>query len=95
MQRVIVQVPMNKDLKEKAEAAASELGFSSLQEVMRVLLTKLSNRQLSVKIEESEEITNLSKAAEKRFKKAVEDIKAEKNIYKPKNKKEFFGMLYS
>lgn len=95
MQRVVVQVPMNKDLKVRAEAASSDLGFSSLQEVIRVLLTKLSKREFSLRVEESEEITDLSPAAERRFKKAVEDIKAGRNIYKPKNKKEFFELLRS
>lgn len=95
MQRVIVQVPMAKDLKEKAEAVSSGMGFSSLQEVIRVLLTKLSKKEISFRIEEAEEVTYLSKAAEKRYKKAVEDIKAGKNIYKPKNKKEFFELLHS
>ena len=96
MQRVTVQVPMSKDLKEKAEIVSANLGFSSLQEVIRVLLTKLSKKELSLRIEENaEEITQLSMAAQRRFKKAVEDIKAGRNIYKPKNKKEFFEMLNS
>ncbi len=93
MQRVIVQVPMSKELKDKAEIISADLGFSSLQEVIRVLLTKLSKKELSLKIEEVEEITHLSVEAEQRFKKAVEDIKAGKNIYKPKNKKEFLALL--
>lgn len=95
MQRVIVQVPMAKDLKEKAEAVSFNMGFSSLQEVIRILLTKLSKKEISFRIEEAEEVTYLSKAAEKRYKKAVEDIKAGRNIYKPKNKKEFFELLRS
>lgn len=95
MQRVVVQVPMPKELKEKAEIVSADLGFSSIQEIVRVLLTKLSKRELSLKVEEVEEITHLSAAAERRFKKAVEDIKAGRNIYKPKNKKEFFALLRS
>ena len=96
MQRVIVQVPMTKDLREKAEEVSVDLGFSSLQEAIRVLLTKLSKREFGLKVEEQvEEITYLSKAAERKFRKAVEDIKAGKNIYKPKNKKEFFDLLAS
>ena len=95
MQRVIVQVPMNKNLKEKAEIVVSDLGFSSIQEAIRVLLTKLSKKEFSLKVEEIEEVKYLSPAAERRFKKAVEDIKAGRNIYKPKNKKEFFEMLGS
>ena len=93
MQRVIVQVPMPKELKEKAEMVSVDLGFSSIQEAIRVLLTKLSKKEFSLKVEEVEEITNLSPQAEKKFKKAIKDIKAGKNIYKPSNKKEFFELL--
>lgn len=95
MQRVIVQVPMSQELKRKAEMVSSDLGFSSIQEAIRVLLTKLSKREFSLKVEEVEEITHLSPAAERRYKKAIEDIKAGRNIYKPKNKKEFFDLLSS
>ena len=76
MQRIIVQVPMSKELKTKAEAVSSDLGFSSLQEIIRVLLTKLSKKEFSFKVEENaEEITHLSRAAEKKFKKAQEEIR--------------------
>ena len=95
MQRVILQVPMSRELKEKAQSASSDLGFSSLQETIRVLLTKLSKRELTMSVEPVEEITHLSKTAEARFKKAVLDIKAGRNIYKPKNKDEFFELLRS
>jgi len=96
MNRIILQIPMTKELKEKSEAVSSDLGFSSLQEAIRVLLTKLAKKEFSLKVEENiEEVTHLSKAAERKFKKAVEDIKAGRNIYKPKNKKEFFELLRS
>lgn len=66
---------MSKELKTKAEVASIDLGFSSLQEAIRVILTKMSKREFSLKIEETtEEITYLSKEAEKKFKKAIEDI---------------------
>ncbi|MBU4099590.1 hypothetical protein KJ980_08160 [Patescibacteria group bacterium] len=95
MQRVVVQVPMTKNLKEKAEAVSYDMGFSSLQEVIRILLTKLSKKEFSFKIEEAEEVTYLSKAAEKRYKKAVEDIKAGKNVTKTKNVDELLKLLHA
>ncbi len=96
MQRVIIQVPMSKELKEKAEAISSDLGFSSLQEIIRVILTKLSKRELNVRVEEkTEEITHLSKAAERRFKKAVEDIKAGRNIVEASDAEDFLRKLRS
>lgn len=78
MQRIIVQVPMSKELKDKAETVSSNLGFSSLQETIRVLLTKLAKKEFSLKVEEVEEVTYLSPKAEARYKKAVADIKAGK-----------------
>jgi len=94
MNRVIVQVPMSPDLKKKASSVARDSGFSSIQEVIRVLLTKLAKKEISLRIEE-ETITDLHPAAERRLKKAVEDIKAGRNIYEPNDKDEFFKLLRS
>lgn len=91
--RVILQVPMPKSLKLQAEAAAADYGFSSLQEIIRVILHKLARKTLDISIQETEEVTHLSPSAEKRYKKAIEDIKAGRNIYKPKNTDEFFKLL--
>ncbi len=71
MQRVIVQVPMSKELKKKAETVSSDLGFSSIQEAIRVLLTKLSKKEFSLRVEETEEpneyfISAMEKARENR-----------------------------
>lgn len=93
MDRVILQVPMSKTLKQQAETVASDYGFSSLQEIIRVLLNKLAKRTLDISIQETEEITHLSPAAEKRYKKAIDDIKKARNIYKPQNTEEFFKLL--
>lgn len=75
MQRVIVQVPMSKQLKKKAEDISLDLGFSSLQEVIRVLLTKLSKKEFSLKVEEGE---YPSKSLIKAIKQAKKDYKAGK-----------------
>ncbi len=93
--RVILQVPMSKTLKERAEAVSADYGFSSLQEIIRVLLHKLAKRTLDISIQEVEEITHLSSAAQKRYKKAITDIKKGKDIYKPKDTEEFFKLLRS
>ncbi len=95
MQRVVVQVPMSEELKQRAEIISSDLGFSSIQEVIRVLLTKLSKREFSLKVAEVEEINYLSPAAEKKFKKAVEDIKNGRNVTKTKNVNELLQLLHS
>lgn len=95
MDRVILQVPMSKSLKMQAEAVASDYGFSSLQEIIRVLLRKLAKKSLNITIEETEEITHLSPTNEKYYKKAIGDIKHGRNIYKPQNPEEFFKLLES
>ena len=88
---------MSTDLKKSAEAVSSDLGFSSLQETIRVLLTKLSKKELRFQVTEEppEEIKYLSKAAERKFKKAVEDIKAGRNITKTKNTDKLLSLLRS
>ena len=87
---------MPKDLRIKAEMVSAEMGFSSLQETIRVLLTKLSKHELILRIQEpTEDISSLSSEAEERYEQAYKDIKAGKNIYRPKNKKEFFKILNS
>lgn len=52
MQRVILQVPISKELKHKAEIASSDMGFSSLQEIIRVIVNKLARRELSISIDD-------------------------------------------
>lgn len=93
MQRVTVQVPMSKELKDKAEIASADLGFSSLQEVIRVLLTKLSKKEFNLRVEEIEEVTHLSAEAEARYKKATNDIKAGKNVTQTNSIDELLSLL--
>lgn len=52
MQRIILQVPMSKELKHKAEIASFDMGFSSLQEIIRVIISKLARRELSISIDD-------------------------------------------
>ena len=55
MQRVIVQIPMSKELRDQAQAVAQDYGFSSLQEIVRVLVTKLAHKDLGIHIDENVE----------------------------------------
>ena len=96
MQRVVLQVPMTDTLKKKAEAVSVDMGFSSLQEVIRVLLTRFAKKELTLRVEDNvEEVAYLSPAAEKRFKKAIEDIKAGRNITKTESVEELMTLLHS
>ena len=44
MQRAVLQVPINSQLRQQAEKAAMSQGFSSLQEIVRLFLTKLAEK---------------------------------------------------
>ena len=44
MKRTILQIPMTPELKQTAEKKAESLGFSSLQEMVRMVLTQLTTR---------------------------------------------------
>ena len=90
MSRIVLQVPMSKDLKNEAEKAAIAMGFSSLQESVRLILKKLANRELKVTVTEEE---TLSPEAEARYDKIIKDIEAGKNITKTKNLDELFQLL--
>lgn len=93
MNRVIVQVPMSKELREKARAAAEDQGFSSLQEAIRIIVNKFARRELAVRIEYPEE--RLSPRAERRYAKIIRDIKSGKNITHTDNLDQLFSILES
>lgn len=44
MKRTVLQIPMAPELRQAAEKKAARLGFSSLQELVRVMLTQLTAR---------------------------------------------------
>lgn len=64
MNRTILQVPLDKQLKSNAEKIASDQGFSSLQEIVRVFLTQLASNRVKVTLQES---VILSPKNEKRY----------------------------
>ena len=94
MTRVILQVLMSKELKDSATAAAAEQGFSSLQEIVRVMLNKVAKREFSVTLKD-EPIEYLTPKAEKRYEKIVDDIEKGKNITKTDNVDDLLKMLRS
>ena len=83
---------MDKSLKLRATAVANDFGFSSLQEIIRVILYKLANRELTISIKE-EEVEHLSPRAERRYAKIIAEIKKGKNVTKTKNLDELFDLL--
>ena len=90
MQRTVLQIPLPKELKLSAEKAALDAGFSSLQELVRVLLSKVAQRKIEVQFEE---VVMLSEKAEKRYLKAMKDIEEGKNVYSASSIKDLMKQL--
>ena len=71
MNRVVLQIPIDKSLRSEAEVAAISQGFSSLQEAVRVFVKRLADKKISVSFEET---IQLSPKAIKRYDKMTDDI---------------------
>lgn len=67
----ILQVPMKKELRDKAAVKAEELGFSSLQEPVRVFLQHLAKGEINISFESGRKI---SLAQSRRYEKMVDEI---------------------
>lgn len=91
MTNTVLQIPMNRELKNTASLIANENGFSSLQEVARVLLTQFAKRQLTIGAHETPIV--LSKKAARRYEKMDKDFEKGKNIYKAQNVKDLVSQL--
>ncbi len=78
MNKIILQVPISQDLKISAEQEAISQGFSSLQELVRVFLSKIAAHKIEVTLQES---TRLSKKNEKRYLDITRDFELGKNTY--------------
>lgn len=76
MSRVVLQIPMEKSLRTEAERVAISQGFSSLQEVIRIFLRRLSDKKVKIIFEDEV----LSERTSKLFAKIDEDIKKGKNL---------------
>ncbi len=90
MQRTVLQIPISLDLKNEAEQVAQAQGFSSLQEVIRVFLSKFAANKFEVTIQES---VMLSDKSEKRYLKETLDFEKGKNIHSAKNVDELMSQL--
>jgi hypothetical protein len=91
MNNTVLQIPMPQILRKEAEKSAIDMGFSSLQDFVRLVLKKLTVNELNVNI--GFPIVNLSTKAEKRYQKIDKDYRANKNIIKTKSINDFFDKL--
>jgi antitoxin component of RelBE/YafQ-DinJ toxin-antitoxin module len=92
MNTVTLQVPMDKKIRDAAAAVAGEYGFSSLQEVIRVLAAKLAKRELNVSVEQFP-VVKLSKKNEKRYTQMESDFRANRNVYHANDLRDFLHQL--
>lgn len=91
MNQVVLQVPVSKSLKERAETVARDQGVS-LTETIRKLLAQFARRELRIETETDEYIT-LSPRAKKRYAKAIREIKQGIGVTKTKNVDELLELL--
>lgn len=93
MNKTIIQVPVSKSLRDDAALAAIEAGFSSLQESIRVFLSQLAQKKLTISF--SPKPIQLSPKAAARYDKMVDDIKSGKEpVYEAENINDLLDQLY-
>lgn len=85
-----LQVPITEELRISAQQVADSMGFSSLQELVRVFLNKISTRSIHIDFVDDK---RLSPKAEKRYLKMAEDIKTGKGWHKTENVGDLFKQL--
>ena len=93
MNTTIIQGPVSKVLRNQAMRAAQENGFSSIQDAIRLFLTKLARKQIAVNLEDT--ATPLSWKNEQRYIKMDKDFEKGKNVYHATSVKELMKQLRS
>jgi len=84
---------MDKSVKNAASSAAAEQGFSSLQEAVRIFVSKMAKRQISINLTEEPSI-QLSAKAIKRYNKIIGEIESGKaKIVSANSAEEHFRQL--
>ena len=73
MNSVTLQVPISKELRTAAQKSAADMGFSSLQEAIRIFLHELAERTVDIVFRPKE--IRLSPKAEKRYLRMLKDVK--------------------
>lgn len=89
----VLQIPMSKSLRDGAGKAAKEMGFSSLQETIRVFLKQLEERFLTLSFEPKAE--QLSPKAIRRYNKIIDEIDSGREpIYETESVDDLLNQLY-
>lgn len=75
--RTILQVPVDKDIRLLAEKAATKMGFSSLQESLRLIMYQMAQNKISLSLSQTEPDEILTPQQEKILMKKVAQSKKE------------------
>lgn len=90
--KTIIQVPVEKKLRDQAEVVANDYGFSSLQDSIRMFLHKLAKREVTVLFADEKQ---LSPKAVRRYEKMIKDMNAGRSMKRFSSVKEFLADLHS
>ncbi|MBU0999972.1 type II toxin-antitoxin system RelB/DinJ family antitoxin [Patescibacteria group bacterium] len=75
MKNTILQVPIDRNIRNQAASRAGKMGFSSLQEIVRLFLNKIAGGEIDIMFEET---VTLSDKNDKRYAKMIEDVETGK-----------------
>lgn len=75
MNSTTLQILVNKNIRDQATSVAEKMGFSSLQEVVRLFLNKMAAREIDVTFEQT---FQLSLKAAKRYDSMIDEIESGK-----------------
>lgn len=93
MAKTMLQIPMDDSLKTRATAAARAMGFSSLQESVRVWLAQIIKQTPILRYEES--AVQLSPRAVRRYNKIIDDMESGKEpVYVAHSTDDLLDQLY-
>ncbi len=91
MDRTVLQIPLSPGLKTQATQAAEDMGFSSLQDVIRLFLKKLATKQIIISLEEA---IPLSKKTEKRYAEMESDFQNGVKVFHADSVEELITQLH-
>lgn len=96
MDRVILQVPVTRNLRDAAESTAYDFGFSSLQEAIRIFMAKMASKQITFTFGEASEYLTArqEKILSKKYQKFLLDKKVKKT-YIARSAEEMLSQLMS
>ncbi len=91
MNKTVLQIPISQDLRANAEKEALSQGFSSLQELIRVFLSKVASHKIEITLTES---IFLSERNEERYIDMTKDFESGINVSSANDVKDLMHKLH-